>query len=283
MEENEYIDVDNDMQNQLNKVNDLDKKKENICDSYIFVFSFFLIESLISFGGFYLFYIFKIGDKNNTIYQIIEFSLLCILIVFYVLFGITFVFIFDHNYRKINNFIQFILISLFKICFFTFVYLINVLSGENRIDYPHFEARAYWKISMCILYLAFIFYQYFKKDKYSEKLSLFIIMAVASLLIFFFLTYFTQSKGDSWDRIWIHILFMFLEIYFSLITIFMQKSEENEKKLENVLREKMLDWKINEIDFFRYFIGLAPYIYIAIKKKFNKSRFCQKFFRNFSF
>ena len=55
MQENEYIDVDNDdndMQNQLNKVNNLDKKIENICDNYIFVFSFYLIESLISFGGF---------------------------------------------------------------------------------------------------------------------------------------------------------------------------------------------------------------------------------------
>ena len=283
MEENEYIDVDDDLENQSNNNNNLDKKIKNICDNYYFVFSFYLIESLISFGCFYLFYIFKIGDKNNKIYQIIEFSLLGILIILYVIFGIIFVFVFDHSYRKLNNYIQFILISLFKICFFTFAYLINVLNGDNRIDYPHFEARAYWKISICILYLAFIFYQYFKKDKYSEKISLFIIIAVASLLIFFFLTFFTQRKSDNWDRLWIHIIFMFLEIYFSLITIFLAKSEENKQKLGNYSTEKRLDWKINEIDFFRYFIALAAFIYIVIRENYNKSRFCKNILRNFSF
>ena len=49
------------------------------------------------------------------------------------------------------------LINIFKICFFLFVYLVTVLTGNNRISYPHFEARAYWKISICFLYLLLIF------------------------------------------------------------------------------------------------------------------------------
>ena len=159
----------------------------------------------------------------------------------------------------------------------------TVLSGDNRIDYPHFEARAYWKISMCISYLAFIFYQYFKKEKYKEIVSLFIIIPVTSVLIFFFLTFFTQRKSDNWDRLWIRIIYLFLEIYFSLMIIYTEKSEENSRKLENNSSGKLLDWKINEIDFYRYFIGLAPLIYIAIKEIFKKSRFCKKLLRNFYF
>ena len=177
MDENEEIHIDY----QLNKIfsyyDENDKKKKNICDSYYFVFSFYLFESLIYFGCFYLFYTFKIGDKNNKIYQVLEFSLLGILALFYILFGF-------------------------------------------RISYPYFEARAYWKISMSVFYLSFIFYQYFKKDKYSEKIPICIIIPIASILIYFFLTFFTQRKSDNWDRLWVHIIYLGLEIYFTMIVLF---------------------------------------------------------------
>ena len=283
MDENEEIHMDY----QLNKIfsyyDENDKKKKNICDSYYFVFSFYLFESLIYFGCFYLFYTFKIGDKNNKIYQVLEFSLLGILALFYILFGFIFLFIYEHDYKKYSNLTQFILISLFKLCFFTFVYLMTALSGNNdRISYPYFEARAYWKISMSVFYLSFIFYQYFKKDKYSEKIPICIIIPIASILIYFFLTFFTQRKSDNWDRLWIHIIYLGLEIYFTMIVLFIIRSEENRQKKEHLEPIKILDWKINEIDLFRYMIALAPLIFAQIKECYNSSRFCREIRRNFS-
>jgi len=261
-------------------LNDNNEKNESICDSYYFIFAFYLVESLISFGAFYLFYRFQIGDKNNKIYKIIILSLSGVLLIFYTYFAITF-HLHTTNEKKFNDCVLFFLISIFKICFFSFVYLMTVLTGDNRISYSHFEARAYWKISICLLYLALIFYEYFKKDKYSENICIVIIICIISLLIYLFLTLFTQRKGDNWDRLWIYIIYCYLEIQFTIETIFLYKEEYN-KERNNKNFEKLINWKINEIDMTRY----ALPFFILIKEGFyccyNNLRICKKIKNNFS-
>ena len=96
------------------------------------------------------------------------------------------------------------------------------------------------------------------------------------------MTFFTQRKSDNWDRLWIHIIYLGLEIYFTMIVLFIARSEENRQKKEHLEPIKILDWKINEIDLFRYMIALAPLIFAQIKECYNSSRFCREIRRNFS-
>ena len=171
------------------------ERKKIICDNFVFICFVYIFESLISIICFYLFYKFKFGDKNNKIYEIIEFSLLGILFLSYI-----------------------------------FLYLITVLNGEKRIDFPHFEARVYWQVSICIFYLLLSFYYYFNKT--SDKIYIYILFSIISLLTYFFLTFFTKRKNDNWDRLWIYMIYLYLEIVFSMITLFLLKIEFNREQLE---------------------------------------------------
>ena len=263
----------------VNNNNNNDKRK-SICDSYYFVFTFYLIESLISFAAYYLFYRFQIGDKNNIIYKIIIFSLSGIILIFYIYFSITFQMHYA-NKTKFNDRILFVLINIFKICFFLFVYLMTVLTGNNRISYPHFEARAYWKISICFLYLLLIFYQYFKKDKYSDKIYAYIIIAVISLLIYLFLTLFTQRKLDNWDRFWIYLIFTFYEISLSVSAIYLFKNDDSERR-EKDYSVECIGWRINLIDLYRYYLPAFFAIYELFKFCLKKLSICKKIKKNFS-
>ena len=276
--------IDDDNEIILNNPNIQDEEnKINICDNYIFICFFYIIESLISIVCFYLFYRFKIGDKNNKIYEIIEFVLLGLLFFSYI-FLYNLIDLLNKCQNKISrNIFQFILINFHKLCLFFFLYLIIVLNGEKRIDFPHFEARAYWKISICILYLLLSFYYYFKKDKYSEKAYIYILFAAISLLTYFFLTFFTKRSSDNWDRLWIYIICMYFEIISSMLTIYLYKSDEIEKEKNNEKNIRILDWKINEIDLLKYLIVIFPVvIWTNIKEYYQKIRFCQKLKQNFS-
>ena len=190
----------------------------------------------------------------------------------------------NKNKNKIcRNIFQFILINLHKLCLFFFLYLIIVLNGEKRMDFPHFEARAYWKISICILYLLLSFYYYFKKDKYSEKVYIYIIFAVISLLTYFFLSFFTKRSSDNWDRLWIYIICMYLEINSFMVTIYLYKSDEIDYEQHNEKKIRIVEWKINEIDLLKYLIVVFPVIiWKNIKEYYQKIRFCQKLKQNFS-
>ena len=179
----------------LNRSSDEEKKRKNnnknniFCSNKSFICSFFIIESLISIGLFYLFYLINFGDKNNNIYEIIEFSLLGILTIFYIVIPLFINSNFYSNHEKCRNYILFILISIFKICFFIFVYLITVLSSDGRLSFGHFEARVYWKISVCLCDIILIFYSCFIKDEDFNKckpLIKYILLPYICDLIFFF-------------------------------------------------------------------------------------------------
>ena len=155
-----------------------------------FIFILCLLESLISIGGFYIFYLFKFGDKNNKTQVIIEFSLSGVLLLFYISY--PFIIFYDYcspKYKKFFDLINFIIMTIFKICFFIFVYLITVLSSDGRLSFGHFEARVYWKISVCLCDIILIFYSCFIKDEDFNKckpLIKYILLPYICDLIFFF-------------------------------------------------------------------------------------------------
>ena len=154
------------------------------------------------------------------------------------------------------------------------LYLITVLNGEKRIDFPHFEARVYWQVSICIFYLLLSFYYYFNKT--SDKIYIYILFSVISLLTYFFLTFFTERKNDNWDRLWIYMIYLYLEIVFSMITLFLLKIEFNREQLE-IIDDGKLEWRINKIDTIKYLIPIFPLlIWNNLKEFYSKSRFCEK-------
>ena len=249
------------------------------CNNFIFVFIFYFIESIISIGCFYIFYLFKFGDKSKNISKIIEFISLGVISFFYLFPCCIFKYVFDSENEKLKNIMQFILINIHKICFFVFIYLLVVLNGNDRISFSHFEARAYWKISMSLLYFSLIIYTYYKRYEIDDTnyAKIYLLFSIISLLIYFFLTLFTQRNNDNWDRLWIYLIFMFLEITFSLLTIGLIKAIEIRFIHDKVIRFTVLEWKINEIDYYKYFLLGIP----SLLGCFENCRFCKRLKENF--
>ena len=134
------------------------ERKKIICDNFVFICFVYIFESLISIICFYLFYKFKFGDKNNKIYEIIEFSLLGILFLSYIfLYGLI------ESLKEFNinikclNLIQFILIYIHKICLFIFLYLITVLNGEKEKIFHILKQESIGKYQFAF----FIYYYHF--------------------------------------------------------------------------------------------------------------------------
>ena len=164
---NELIDINNNFR----KGNLLEKKKkkiinmDKICNSYTFSFIVFFIQSLISLGLFYLYYIFKFRIENTITFIIVETILFFIMLILF-----TFAFlniIFDElkiEFFKLGNYTLFIIIIIYQLIFEAILYLLITLD-KDQLDFPHFEERAYSKISLCFFFYIYIFYSYFKFDK----------------------------------------------------------------------------------------------------------------------
>lgn len=160
------------------------RKKGEICESYFVVFTVFLIQSLISLGYFYIYYIYKISARPSNKQNIVIASLFA----FFLIFGFI---IFklgrsspNSKHKKLKSYVFFILININKIIFENFIYFTYIITPDfnefceinkdspelidnyyDSLDFAYFEGRAYWKISMCFLYLMLIFYFYFVKEK----------------------------------------------------------------------------------------------------------------------
>ena len=97
------------------------------------------------------------------------------------------------------------------------------------------------------------------------------------------MSFFTKRKSDNWDRLWIYIICMYLEINSSMVTIYLYKSDEIDNEQHNEKRIRIVEWKINEIDILKYLIVVFPVIiWKNIKEYYQKIRFCQKLKQNFS-
>ena len=155
----------------------------------------------------------------------------------------------------------------------------TVLSSDNsnRLDFPHFEARAYWKISLCFLYLFLIFYSYFTKGKIPEKPFVYIISPFVSILIYLLFVLITHKSDYNADRIWIYLIYMIFEEMFTIEIILLIKMDEiKESGITG------LGWTITEIDFFRYLLGISFALVESIKYCYKKCRYCQKIRNNFT-
>ena len=156
----------------------------------------------------------------------------------------------DANYPKYFNYALFIIINIYKIIFETFLYLLITLdSSHNQLDFPHFEVRAYWKITVCFYYIIMIFYFYFKKTKIGDA-NIFnffnLLLPYICCTIFILLTRFTQNIDEYSDRFY-YLIPLFLEIAFVFSSIGPILSGE-----------KHFLWIINEIDIIRSGLFIIP-------------------------
>ena len=147
-------------------------KVDNICDNIYFVLIIYFIQSLISLATFYLYYIYKFAIENIILFIIVELSLFSIFLIFYLLIIYLSKADFQDKHPKFSNYSLFILINIEKNIFETFLYLLITLDKDHdQLDFPHFEARAYWKITMCLFYIMMIFYIYFSKNDFRDTKS----------------------------------------------------------------------------------------------------------------
>ena len=235
-----YDEIDNnsDEQNAQNK-----KNKTNICDHFSFICFFYIIESLISIAGYYLFYRIQFTDDKNRKIKPFQLSfLICLLISLIFLYNLIEC-LKKLNNKKCSNIIQFILLYIHKILFFVYVYLITVADKEKRMGFSHFQARMFWKLSICVLYLLLSIYYFCKKNETQEKKYIYALFSIISLLVYFFLAFFIKDKDDNLDRIIIYLCFMLLEIFFSIVTIYVLKSDKN-----NTLKNNYRNFKYNRLE-----------------------------------
>ena len=270
MEDDNYNHIDEsseDLENSHLSSDKFEEYEENPCDNYIYVFTVFLIQSIMSFVCFYLYYIYELAFKDLIQYRIIQFSITGILIIFWFLIFYFSKSKFYSKHKRSSNYIVFILINIQKIIFELYVYIAiigadpNQLIEEGTLDpsyvedyyvdemqFQQYEARAYWKFSMCILYLMLIFYYYFKKEKTTFRFLILLLFSLISLLIFFLLVFFTQKSSYHSFRIWYYFLFMIDEIIWVLIPIHVEYKFRNFFHLFQI----DIDWKVNRIDYIRY-------------------------------
>ena len=153
----------------------------------------------------------------------------------------------------------------------------TVLCSDNRLDFPHFEARAYWKISLCFLYLFLIFYSYFTKGNILEKPFVYIFSPFGSSLIYLLFVLITHKSDYNADRIWIYLIYVILEGMLTLESILLIKIFEKKEIVITVL-----GWTITEIDFLRYLLPISFGLVESIKYCYEKCRYCQKIRNNFT-
>jgi len=271
-EQKEQLEIslkDDNIQNNENAeklVND-DKYKnhKNIGDSYIFVFVDFLCQSLISLGFYYLSYFLKF-DFDDIILKL---SLAIIFIIFSFFIVYSGRVRFNRRHWKLSNYILFLLINLLKIDFDIFLYLMIISDKEDDgIDFSHFEARAYWKISISLFYLFLIYYYYFKKESNSFNIYIYLIDSFACVVICSLLIVFTKSKNDNMFRIINYIGYLGLELFFVIYSIYF---EFKHKKIYEYLQIK-IDWRVNRIDFLRFGIPIFAVLGNSLKYFTKKCR-----------
>ena len=241
------------------------KNQKNIGDSYIFVFVDFLCQSLISLGFYYLSYFLKF-DFDDIILKL---SLAIIFIIFSFFIVYSGRVRFNRRHWKLSNYILFLLINLLKIDFDIFLYLMIISDKEDDgIDFSHFEARAYWKVSISLFYLFLIYYYYFKKESNSFNIYIYLIDSFACVVICSLLIVFTKTKNDNMFRIINYIGYLGLELFFVIYSIYF---EFKHKKIYEYLQIK-IDWRVNRIDFLRFGIPIFAVLGNLLKYFTKKCR-----------
>ena len=276
------------------------KNIDNFCETYICVFLVHLVQSLISMGCFYIYYIFKLQIKDFTLYRLISFGLIFLL---FILFGLIYYFCesaFYFKHIKCGKYVIFILINILKIVFELPIYIsiigadpkqiaefygkkLDELDSSFLIDqlaFPQFEARIYWKVSMVLLYLMYIFYYYFKKEKTTLKRSKFLLLSLIGLLIFFLLLFFSHKNNYDNYR-YIYLIWMFNEILCFWSGEIISSLFSNKKHHFKFFKYfKYLDWKINKLDCAKYNMIIIA-IVILSHLCYENLKCCTKIINNY--
>ena len=257
-----------------------DDKKCNICNSYTFVMVIFLIETIISMGIFYICYILEFAKLYQVVLIIIQ--ILFVLIYFFIPLFIRLKFF--RNNKKRGNLILFILISINKILLFIFIHLFAVSYSNKRLEFPNFEARFYFKASFCLFYLFLIFFSYFRKDSKNFGIFYYISFASISFIAMFLLIFFTYQNEDKWEIEGLYIILSSFELISTITGIYMEKNNTSDEDIYEF--NKVIEWKINKIDFYKFGYLLVSILYFGCKvcciESYKKGRCCKKFINNFS-
>ena len=304
-EENNPIDFGDELNN-LDIPDDAFKKhkgKKNIddfCETYICVFLVHLVQSLISMGCFYIYYIFKLQIKDFNLNRLISFGLIFLSLI---LFGLIYYFCesaFYFKHIKCGKYVIFILINILKIVFELPIYIMIIIEADpkqiaefygkkldeldssyliDQLAFPQFEARIYWKVSMVLLYLILIFYYYFKKEKTTLKISIsiFLLLSLIGLLIFFLLLFSTHKNNYDNNR-YNYLFLMFLEIFYFWYGVIISSLLTNKK--HHLKFFKYLDWKINKLDCAKY-NGIIIIITLFSHLCYECMRCCTKIVNNY--
>ena len=246
---NNYNKSENILDNQKDEEKKENLKKPlfyNICNNILFLILMNLIQSLISLGCFYLYYIYASMFRDIIILTTVEICLFILLMIFNIIFD----FLFYHrssddsestNYIIFINYSLFILTNINNIMFEAFIYfLITLDKKHNQLDFEHFEARAYWKISMCFLYILLLFYYYLRKAKglFKGKNSLILLLfSLICLILFVLLIILTERGKDNWDRFY-YLIALVLELLFIILSLIIFDDELEEEQTGNI-------WMVN--------------------------------------
>lgn len=248
--------INNKYEKQKNKI--IDKSYDN----YIHVYAVFLIQSLISFGYYFLFYKLKFQDNGIKIRMCLLASLFLLIICICYLSRAQFY----SRFEKISNIGLTIGINICKIIFEMIFYLILVSDKDNDgIDFSHFEARAYWKFSISVFYLFLLIYSYFTRDKNNLNVKVYLIASGACVIICLTLIIITQKHTDNMFRIINYTCFISLELFFVIYAIYF---EHRRTKIFHYLEIRIF-LRVNRIDYLRF--GL--FIFSALGKIF---KYCTK-------
>ena len=268
-DKHEFILVDNE-----------EDKKCNICNSYTFVMVIFLIETIISMGIFYICYILEFAKLYQVVLIIIR--ILFVLIYFFIPLFIRLKFF--RNNTKRGNLILFILIILNKILLFIFIHLFAVSYSNKILEFPNFEARFYFKASFCLFYLFLIFFSYFRKDSKNFGIFYYISFASISFIAMFLLIFFRYQNEDKWEIEGLYIILSSFELISTITGIYMEKNNTSDEDIYEF--NKVIEWKINKIDFYKFGYYLVSALYFGCKacciESYKKGRCCKKFINNFS-
>lgn len=259
----------------------LKNEKNDICENFSFIFFLFMLESIISSVCFYLFYLFDFCK----LYTEIVWALVYLLIVFYIFIPLFILSDYYKKHKRCRNYALFILINIHKIVFGLTIYISIVFYSNKTLNFPDFEAKEYWKYTMCLFYFLLMVYSLFKKGKAPLNFFIYAIFGIICLsLLIVLLSFFTQTKNDKNEIIGLYALMSGLEIIFFIIGFYYEKFTSIGYDINR--QSLNLDWKINRLEIYRYhFLFMIIYIiYIkkCLKKCYNKYRYCRLIKRNFS-
>ena len=241
------------------------KKKINFCESYICAFIVYFVQSLISIGCFYLYYIFNFAFTKISQLILVEISLFLFLIIFSAIIYYFSTIKFHYKHKEKSKYILFILINLYKIIFEICIYLIIVYNQvKDPLDFSYFKGKAFWKISICSWYIMMIVYSYFKKDKNSISIIILDVLAFFNSAIFFILFYlFLNANYEYVNALIFPLTFEIIDMSISIML-----EDDSRRCFEEM--EIEIDWRVNRIDYIRSGFILIP-LFLALIKCCNRS------------